>query len=174
MDAITHILASQSQRIYFNSESPSSTGALLWQMPSNNPQYGAWADRVMFMVYIAAVGGSPTSWSLGVKFQYEIPHTDMEQYIAPIWSDFDTVSTTSDIFEGVPWGTSKRSGDTGADPNDGGFGVIATEATALPFTIKRTITNFGHGVRIMLDPYAVGGTTPYLNATVLAIASSGG
>lgn len=172
MDAQTHILASKSQRIYFNAESAASTGALAWDMPINDPEYGSWSSNVLFVVQIAAVGGGPTSWSLGVKFQVQLPHTDEEQYKIPTWVDLDSVAITSDVFEGQPWGTTKRSGDAGALPSAGGFGVVATEATALPLTVKRTLTNFGRGCRIKLDPWAADGTSPYLNATVLAIASS--
>jgi hypothetical protein len=51
MDAITNILASSTQRVYMHAtpavdttESVGSTGALLYDMPANGPEYGSWAS----------------------------------------------------------------------------------------------------------------------------------
>lgn len=165
----TFILVNQTKRVYFNAESPTSTDAVVWNQPCNMPLWGSAHSKVKFDIRITGVTGAPTSWSLGVKFQTLLIHTTGMQFEYPKWIDLDTQTVLSNAIEG-PWSSTKRSGDTGAAPVDGGFGVIATEANigSLPIFKTRTITHFGQACRIKLDPFAVGGTTPYLNLTILA------
>jgi hypothetical protein len=130
--------------------------------------------RVMFIIRYVGVGGTvaPTTWQLGVKFQIEVPHTDQEQYIIPAWVDLDTTTTAAYIDEGAPWGTAQPTGDTGAAPAAGGYGVAFANGAVANTAVTRTISNFGRGCRIRLYPYAADGTAPYINLTVLAIPMS--
>lgn len=161
-------LVNQTQRVYCNSESPGSTGAVLWTQPDNLPLWGSTHRAVQFGIRVTAVGGGPTTWSLAAKFQRLVMHTTGMHFEYPTWVDLDTDLVSSDIVEGLPWSLVKRAADTGADPADGGFGVIATDASALPVFKKRTLENFGLGCRIKLDPVSTGGTTPYLNLSIVA------
>lgn len=184
MDTQTFVLMSGNERLYCAGVEPALTRAKLRQMPASQPEFGAWAQKVVFKVRVLGVGGddgagksatAPTKWSLGVRFEYELAHTELEQYLVPAWATLDTTTVGSDIEEGQPWsspGLSSYRAGSGLKPAEGGYGVIATNVSSLPLTVKRTPVNFGRDVRIALDPFAEDGTNPYINAVVLAEVST--
>jgi hypothetical protein len=183
MDAFPQILASANERVYCNAVQPTLLRSKLWELPASQPEYGAWAEKVQFQVKVLGVGAdngsggaaaAPTVYSLGAKFQIEIPHTEGEQYLNPEWDDLDLVGVTTKITEGQPWG-SVKSHAAGLEPGEGGFGLIAANG-AMPATpVIRTITEYGRDVRLLLDPFAEGEEAlrkPYFNLIVMAIALS--
>lgn len=183
MDALPQILASANERVYCNSVHPTLLRAKLWEMPASQPEYGAWTEKVMFIIKVTGVGsdngsggaaGAPTVYQLGVKFQLELPHTTEEQYMVPAWSDLDSVGVTAKITEGAPWGTEKSHGAS-LEPSEGDYGLIYSNTTQPTKASVRTLTEFGRDCRILLDPWAEGEEAerkPYFNITALAIALS--
>jgi hypothetical protein len=183
MDAYPHILASANERVYCNSVQPTLLRAKLWEMPASQPEYGAWAEKVLFMLRVTGVGAdngkggaatAPTVYQLGVKFQIEIPHTEQEQYFYPAWTDLDATGVAAKITEGAPWGTEKSHSAT-LEPSEGDYALIYSNTLQPSKAIVRTLTEFGRDCRIVLDPWAEGEETerkPYFNIEALAVALS--
>jgi hypothetical protein len=59
-------------------------------------------------------------------------------------------------------------------PLDGSFGIIAdntdtTPNSVTPITVQRTVKNFGHSARIVLNLAHTGGTSPRVGVSITAI-----
>lgn len=137
--------------------------------PPNPVEFGAYADEVTFIISVAGVTGAPTSWSLGAKFQYCLPHTTGYQYQNPRWFDLQPENVETNVVEGVGW-----YGGNAQPPADGSYGTLATSAEGIDFaanprTVKRTVRHFGHYVRVSLNPTFTGGTNPGLLVSMVAI-----
>jgi hypothetical protein len=121
----------------------------------------------------------PTTWKVGLKFQVLHTHTEGGMFQKRQWVDLGKYNVASAISEGVGFGNTSQ-GVTDATllepPLDGGFGYIADQNTSLatPITVMRTIRDFGHGVRVMLDLPATGGTSPRANLSIVAYAHAKG
>jgi len=163
----THVLASEHDYII---AAPTSTAHVPLKLPSNLIEFGAYASRVTFIVSVVAVNGAPTTWSLGLKFQYGMPSSADFIYSSPRWFDLQSANVAANIVEGVGWGYGSH-----APPADGSYGIIADQtdapSTAAPITVQRTVRDFGQRVRLALQPKFTGGTNPSINATILAIAT---
>lgn len=163
-----HILASEAQTIYNSTRWP------VLALPANPMHFGAYARTVTFMIRVAAVTGQPATCRLRVKFQVGMPTTSGYQYQNPVWHDIDELAIAADVEGGTGW---SAFGHT--PPTDGGFGVLfdhtdlATRDPAnLGLFAKRTISNFGLQVRIVLDWEFSGGNTnppPGYKATIYAV-----
>lgn len=132
--------------------------------PANVMDFGAYADELTWILGVDAVSGAPTAWSLGVKFQYCLPHTTSWQYENPRWFDLQAENVATNIVEGVGW----YSG-THTKPVDGGFGTVADQTDTLPITVQRTVRAFGLRCRVVFDPQFTGGTNPGLKVNLVVV-----
>ena len=158
MDAKTHILISGDETV----TATESDGGTLLTCPANQPEWGVTCDELLFEITVLAVNGSPSAWSLGVKFQRWVPTTKGMQYQYDSWVDLDAVALATDVKEGVGWYSGSHA-DGGT-----GYGTIADNNDTLPITVKRTIGNFGLCARVVLLPSFTGGTSPSLSLSVNA------
>lgn len=122
-----------------------------------HPMDFSWAETLTWVLGVEGVTGSPTEWSLGVRFQYCLDNMDGYQYTKSRWYDLADENIVSDIAEGVGW-----HGPGLTAP------IVADETSQLPATVKRTVRNHPRRVRVVLDPQFVGGTDPglYINLQV--------
>lgn len=155
----THILVSSST-LDTGGRGPvkpaSAKGPVSLAQPSHPMDFG-WAETLVWVIGIEAVTGGPSTWSLGVKFQYCLENMDGHQYTNTRWYDLGEENITADVIEGVGW-----HGPNLPVP------LVANESTPLPATIKRTMRNHPRRVRVLLDPQFAGGVDPglYVNLQV--------
>jgi hypothetical protein len=116
-----------------------------------------WAETLTWVLGVEGVTGSPSTWSLGVIFQYCLDNMDGHQYTKRRWYDLAEENIIADIAEGTGWHGPGLSVPT-----------VANEVSILPVTVKRTIHNHPRRVRVLLDPQFTGGTNPglYINLHV--------
>lgn len=131
------------------------------EQPPYRMDFG-WCSELTWELRVTGTYGSPSAWSLGVKFQYRQDHTSGYQYTAPTWSDLDDYTISSDVVGGKGW----YSG-TFTPPTNGDFGIVADNTSTLPLMVKRTLKNFPIGVRVVLDPKFTGGTNPGLKLSLV-------
>lgn len=126
--------------------------------PPNWVDWASMYEELTWTLSIEGVTGSPTSWSLGARFQYRQSHSGAAyRFQVPRWYDLADEQIGTHVVEGVGW-----YGPGQADPVGGAAGVIATQASSLttPIVITRTIRHFPEGVRVALDLAVAGGTDP--------------
>jgi hypothetical protein len=129
--------------------------------PTNQMEPGTEFDVVTFMVAVMSVAGTPTTWSLGCKFQYCIPHTANSFKTYPVWFDLQPENVTTNVVEGVGW-----YGAAHTKPVGGASGIIAGSGDTLPIVVQRSIRYFGLRVRLMFDPQTTGGTNPAIKTSI--------
>lgn len=159
MSGKTHILISPGQGLL-------TTAATVVDLvqPSNRLEFGAYGDEVTWVVRVESVSGAPSAWSLGMRFEYAVEHTGSAyQYLTPEWVTYTALDLSADCREGVGW-----FGPGQTPPGDGAYGIVATEASSLPVTVKRTVKCSTLRHRVRLDPAFTGGTSPGLNIELLA------
>ena len=159
MSGKTHIFVSPGQGLLKPAGNP-----IDLVQPPNRVEFGAYGDEVTWLLRVVSVSGAPTAWSLAARFEYAIEHTGAsKQYTSPVWVPYSSLDLTADCREGVG-----LFGPGQTPPADGGYGVIATEATTLPVAIKRTVrcSTLRHRVAFTLS--MTGGTSPGLGVELLA------
>lgn len=115
--------------------------------PPNLLWLGDETDVVTFVLSVDPFVGAATTRSLGLKFQFLQSDSVLgNQFSTPVWYDLDEHAVRTSIDEGVGW-----SGPGFTAPTGGGFGYVANEATSGTVTVKRTVRNFGRGVRVVFD-----------------------
>ena len=136
--------------------------------PTNKP---AWAvfDEITFVISVGTIFGAPTAWSVGAKLQFLQPHTYNYQFQQPRWFDLQPEQVENCIVEKCGF-----YGGAHTAPLDGSFGVIADNtdtapSAASPITVQRTVKNFGHSARVVLNLSHTGGSTPRAGISITAI-----
>ncbi len=127
--------------------------------PINPVDLGANSSEVSFVIACFGPQGSPTTWSLGAKFQFCLPHDNSFQHSRELWFDLDAANVAGCIVEQCGF-----AGPGETAPTDGSFGVVARNgsgaSSSSPVIVQRTIRHFGLRVRVALDLQFTGGTDP--------------
>lgn len=136
--------------------------------PPNKPAWSIF-DEITFVISIGTIYGSPTTWSVGAKFQLLQPHTTLYQFQQPRWFDLQPEQINRIVVEQCGF-----YGGTHDAPLDGGFGVIADNTDTAPtdsaqIIVQRTIKNFGALARVQLNLAHTGGINPRAAISVTAI-----
>jgi hypothetical protein len=139
---------------------PSSTNAASGGIIDLTPRVSwAWADELTFYVTVIAANGSPTGGALVPKFQLGMPYSSLSvnsgnQFSAWNLVDLDNIQKGYMIAEGEDWPS------------------IAYNVTK-PYTVSRTIRNFGDICNLQLDTSSLsGGTSPTLTVSVTMTAKA--
>lgn len=114
------------------------------------------ATYVTFHITVVGATGSPTSWSLGAKFQLCAPATTGIFEAVPRYYDMQPEQVATMVVEGVGW-----YGGSHAKPTGGDWGLIADQTDTGPITVSRTVKLGAHQrIRVITNPQTAGGTSP--------------
>lgn len=139
--------------------------------PANRVELAAEGDEVTWQIRVLDVAGSPTSWSLGVRFLDVIEHTTGPQYSTPEMVPYTALQTQYDVVEKVGWHRNAASPVIPATAGD--FGVVAQSGDTLPAQVSRTVRVRSLRHKIELSPTFVGGTSPTLGVALTYTVRSG-
>lgn len=133
---------------------PSSTNAASGGIINLTPRISwAWAEELTFYITVIAINGSPTGGGIVPKFQLGTPYSSLSinsgnQFSAWNLMDLDNIQQGYMIAEGENWPT-------------------IPYTVSSPYTVSRTIRNFGDICNLQLDASSLtGGTTPTMTVCV--------
>lgn len=109
-----------------------------------------WADELTFYITVSAINGTPSGGQLTAKFQLGTPYVSGNQFSTKALFDLDAFQKGFMIAEGEDW----------SNP-------VAAYNASVPFTVSRTIRDFGSICNLRLDASSLtGGTNPTFTITV--------
>jgi hypothetical protein len=124
---------------------PAGDGAYANELPECFVDFSDQSDiGLTWTLDLQGIVGSATTWTLGVKFQIGTLDTTDAGLSRFRWFDLQPEQAWEMISEGVGW-----YGGSHPAPSGGAEGTVATEASALPRTLKRTIRDYGALVRVV-------------------------
>jgi hypothetical protein len=124
------------------------------------------AKSIDFYLYLDSITGTPTAAKLTAKFQKAHATPGDNEFVSPVWQDFDDHDIVQRCLGGVGWGyqDTTGSGFTYARPSDKTAGVLHDTVVSSSLTVgyfaTHRITAPFDKVRVKLTPTFTGGTSP--------------